>query len=129
LKITAQELGKWGEKLAADYLIKQGYSILAKNARTPFGELDLVAEQPDADTPGDDSIVFVEVKTRRSQSFGYPEESITASKREHIISAALHFLQEHPDLDCDWRIDVIAIEKFKNQEPIIHHIENAINEP
>ena len=124
----SQELGKWGETLAADFLIKQGYSIIARNARTPYGELDLIAQQPEKTRSDEITIVFVEVKTRRSQSYGFPEESITASKQEHLISAALHYLQEHPELDQDWRIDVIAIERYKNLDPIIHHFENALQE-
>lgn len=128
MNIPARELGKWGEKLAADFLIKQGYSILVQNARTPYGELDLVAKQTGTFKGDETTIVFIEVKTRRSQSFGYPEESVTTRKREHLISAALHFLQENPDLESDWRIDVIAIEHYKNREPIIRHFENAINE-
>jgi putative endonuclease len=128
LNIPARELGKWGEKLAADFLIKQGYSILAHNARTPYGELDLVAKQHGPLQCDESCIVFVEVKTRRSQSYGYPEESVTTSKQEHLISAALHFLQENPELESDWRIDVIAIEYYKNREPIIRHFENAIHE-
>lgn len=124
----AQELGKWGEKLAADFLIKLGYAIIARNVRTPYGEIDLIAQQPDESNPDGTTIVFVEVKTRRSQSYGFPEESITASKQEHLISAALHYLQEHPEFDQDWRIDVIAIERYENLDPIIHHFENALQE-
>lgn len=124
----AQELGKWGEKLAADFLIKQGYAIIGRNVRTPYGEVDLVAQQPDESNPDGTTIVFVEVKTRRTQSYGFPEESITASKQEHLISAALHYLQEHPEFDQDWRIDVIAIERYENLDPIIHHFENALQE-
>ena len=128
MNIPTRELGKWGEQLAADFLIKQGYSILAQNARTPYGELDLVAKQTGTFKRDETTIVFVEVKTRRSQSYGYPEESVTTRKQEHLISAALHFLQENPDLESDWRIDVIAVEHYKNREPIIRHFENAINE-
>jgi putative endonuclease len=128
LNIPARELGKWGEKLAADFLIKQGYSILARNARTPYGELDLVAKHHGLLQRDESCIVFVEVKTRRSQSYGYPEESVTTSKQEHLISAALHFLQDNPELESDWRIDVIAIEYYKNREPVIRHFENAIHE-
>ena len=124
----AQELGKWGEKLAADFLVKQGYTIVARNVRSPYGEVDLIAQQPDKSNPDGMTIVFVEVKTRRTQSYGFPEESITTSKQEHLISAALHYLQEHPEFDQDWRIDVIAIERYENLDPIIHHFENAIHE-
>ena len=124
----SQELGKWGEKLAADFLIKQGYAIIARNVRTPYGELDLVAGQPGKSDNDEITIVFVEVKTRRTQSYGFPEESISSSKQEHLISSALHYLQERPELVQDWRIDVIAIERYENLDPIIHHFENAIQE-
>ena len=123
----SQELGKWGEQLAADYLSKQGYAILAKNVYTPYGELDLVASLPVETKPDETRLVFVEVKTRRSRTFGYPEESITASKQAHLISAAQHYLQENPDLDCDWQVDVIAIESYKDREPVIRHFENALH--
>ena len=123
----SQELGKWGEQLAADYLSKQGYAILAKNVYTPYGELDLVASLPVETKPEGTRLVFVEVKTRRSRTFGYPEESITANKQEHLISAAQHYLQENPDLDYDWQVDVIAIESYKDREPVIRHFENALH--
>ena len=128
MSVPPQELGRWGEKLAADFLIKQGYQIVARNVRTPYGELDLIALQFSKNDPDEMTTVFVEVKTRSSQTFGFPEESITASKQNHLISAALHYLQEHPNLDQDWRIDVIAIERYKNRDPVIHHFENALHE-
>ena len=123
-----QELGRWGEEIAAEFLIKQGYSIIGQNVRTPYGELDLITHQNPQKNTDDIVIVFVEVKTRSSQSFGYPEEAITPSKQNNLISAAQHYLQEHPDLNQDWRIDVIAIERYKNSAPIIHHFENALQE-
>jgi putative endonuclease len=125
LNKPARELGKWGEELAANFLIQQGFSILAQNVYTPYGELDLVAQDP-GDTL-ENTIVFVEVKTRRSRRFGYPEEAVTSSKQDHLISAALHYLQDHPELEDDWRFDVIAIECYQNQEPLIHHFENALS--
>jgi putative endonuclease len=128
LNLPPQELGSWGEKVAAEFLVEQGYTIVCHNERTPYGEIDLVTQQPQKSTPGGCITVFVEVKTRRSKTFGYPEESITSSKQEHLISAASHFLQEHPEMDQDWRIDVIAIESYDSQKPIIHHFENAIHE-
>lgn len=122
----ARELGKWGEELAAKFLIQQGFSIIAQNVYTPYGELDLVAEDPGEAT--EKTLVFVEVKTRRSRRFGFPEEAVTTSKQEHLKSAALHYLQDHPELESDWRFDVIAIECYQNQAPIIHHFENALSE-
>ena len=70
--------------------------------------------------------MFVEVKTRTSQSFGYPEEAVTPRKQINMVSAAQHYLQEHPDLDLDWRIDVISIERYPDRAPIIHHFDNAL---
>ncbi len=123
---TRQELGRWGENLAAEYFLEHGFAIIARNLRTPYGEIDLIAQQPEQINEKEIITVFVEVKTRTSHSFGYPEESITPQKRENLISAVEHYLQENPDLGGLWRIDVIAIEQFPNRDPVISHFENAI---
>lgn len=131
MSLSRQELGRWGETFAADYLLDQGYKILARNARTPYGEIDLVAQQDSEPTPDSSElqvmIVFVEVKTRTSKTFGYPEDSVTHRKQINLVSASQHYLQEHPELDKDWRIDVIAIESYPDRAPIIHHFENALD--
>jgi putative endonuclease len=99
-----QKTGRWGEDSAAAYLEQRGYSIVARNVRTPYGELDLIASHPQA------GLVFVEVKTRTNLSFGFPEEGVDARKLEHVFRAADAYLHEHPDLfGQEWRIDVIAI--------------------
>jgi putative endonuclease len=130
LSQSRQELGRWGEAHAAEYLVDQGYTIVARNERTPYGEIDLVAQKvygPTAEShESQEMLVFVEVKTRTSQSFGYPEEAVTPRKQINLISAAQHYLQEHPDLDLDWRIDVISIERYPDRAPIIHHFDNAL---
>ena len=114
-----QKLGKWGETLAAKYLVKKGYIILDRNAYTRYGELDLVALHEDV-------IVFVEVKTRTSMRYGYPEVAVTFQKQSHLLDAATQYLQDHPELDENWRIDVIAIQAFKDDPPEIVHFENAV---
>ena len=120
-KLSGKALGHWGESLAVEYLTEQGYKIIDRNARTSYGEIDIVARQ-------EDHIVFVEVKTRSSTNFGYPEEAITARKRVHLIEASQAYLQEHPELGGDWRIDVIAIQRMDSREaPLIEHFENAIS--
>lgn len=126
-----QRLGRWGESLAVDYLQKRGYVILARNFRTPYGEIDVVACQevydPGADSGSSIATVFVEVKTRASGTFGYPEESITPRKREHLLASAEAYIQQHPDASGDWRIDVIAIRRYKSgKAPSIVHFENAV---
>ena len=100
-------VGKLGEKIAAEFLKKEGYKILEKNFQTRFGEIDLVAE--DGDT-----LVFVEVKTRHTDKFGKPEESVTPVKIRKIIKAGQFFRnigRNLPDLE---RIDVVAIELESN---------------
>ena len=117
---SRQSLGRWGEKLAADFLNEHGYIVLEKNVRTPYGELDLVTRQGEV-------IVFVEVKTRTSSVFGYPEEAITPRKQEHLLASAQDYLQAHPELSGDWRVDVISIECTSSEgTPEIKHFENAI---
>ena len=116
-----KELGDLGEKLARDFLRKRGYRIRETNFRCPQGEIDIVAEH-------DDYLVFVEVRTRTSLSFGTPEESITASKKEKLVSLALTYLQTHNDLPPLWRIDVVAIElDQRGKASRIELIENAIS--
>ena len=111
-------LGEWGEGKAAQYLEGKGYKILGRNLRTPYGEIDLIAQI-------DSEIIFVEVKTRSSRSFGYPEEAITTKKMQHMIESAESYMQEQEGQQKDWRIDVIAIEKPKDaSKPSIEHFEN-----
>jgi putative endonuclease len=120
MRDTKQSLGRWGEKLAASHLAKQNYTILEMNTRTPYGEIDLIASK-------DGMIVFVEVKTRTSTIFGLPEEAINQRKQAHILSSAQYYIQEHPDIEVSWRIDVIAIQRFGgSRPPLITHFENAV---
>jgi putative endonuclease len=123
LKTHRQRLGQWGENLAARYLVEKGYSILRRNYRTPYGEIDLVSCQ---ETLEGQVLVFVEVKTRSGQAFGYPEESITASKQEHLLAVAQYYLQQQPDWQGGWRIDVIAIQRLQQASVQIRHFENAV---
>lgn len=117
-----QRIGRWGEATAAAYLRERGYVILGRNERSRYGEIDLLARAPDG------MLVFVEVKTRTSRSFGYPEEAVDARKLEHLVRAAEAYLLEHPDMEEQgWRIDVIAIEGRPEEGPDragIEHFEN-----
>jgi putative endonuclease len=128
-----QSLGRWGENLAAEYLANQGYTIIERNFRTPYGELDLVARQIIADQSIDIAsgfavvTVFVEVKTRSSLTYGLPEESVTPRKQAHLLNAANSYIQAHPELGGDWRIDVIAIQRYPDKQPEITHFENVLH--
>lgn len=116
---SRRELGQWGENIAAEYLNKIGYQIIDRNVHTKYGEIDLVACH-------DECMVFVEVKTRSSTTFGLPEDAITEQKKIHLIDSAEAYFQLHPEFVGDWRIDVIAIQRYRqDQEPEIIHFENA----
>lgn len=97
-----QQVGRWGEKLAADYLTTRGYCILHQNYRTSYGELDIVALH-------DDQIVFVEVKTRTNSNSGYPEDALTPRKVDHLMNAAGAYLEANPDSPQEWKVEVVAI--------------------
>jgi putative endonuclease len=115
-----QELGAAGEKLARDFLKKKGYKIRDTNYRCREGEIDIVAQKKDC-------LVFVEVRTKASASFGSPEESVTLAKKDKLISSALRYMSERRDLPESWRIDFIAVELDQNGKARrIELIENAI---
>jgi putative endonuclease len=112
-----QKVGKWGEDAVAVYLAQRGYEILTRNARTPYGEIDIVAKQADI-------TIFVEVKARSSNKMGLPEESVNPRKQAHMLACAEYYAAENA-ID-HWQIDVISVEGKQGLEPKITHFENAI---
>ncbi len=117
-----RETGILGEKLAKDFLKKRGYHIWETNYRCPEGEIDIVAKHRD-------SLVFIEVRTKKSLEFGSPEQSITPTKMERLRAVAYHYQQTHNNLPPQWRIDVVAVELNQRGELLrIELIENAVSE-
>lgn len=114
--IIAHTIGVLGEQLAGDYLIKKGYSIIERNYRIRGGEIDIIAKD------GND-IVFIEVKLRSSNRYGYPEEAVSFSKCRKIMKAIRAYLQNSHYSDANIRFDIIAIEN-NDTNSIIRHIEN-----
>lgn len=110
------ELGKKGEKLAVDYLLKQGYSIRETNWRFQKAEVDIIAQK-------DAILAVVEVKTRSSNDFGNPQDFVKPKKIKLLVTAIDEYVISH-DLDVEVRFDIIAILKEKN-EYSIEHIEDA----
>ena len=107
-----QKLGKNGEKEACSYLKKNGWKILEKNYKTPFGEIDIIAKK-------DDTVAFIEVKTRLSDIFGLPSEAVTNVRKQRYIRGANYYFTGKI-INCTVRFDIIEV--FQNQ---INHIENA----
>ncbi len=111
-------LGERGERAAARYLKRRGYRILARGNRLVPGELDLVALDRD-------TVVFVEVKTRRSADAGHPAEAVTPAKQRQLTRLAVTFLKRHGLLERRARFDVIAVTWPEGQRPTIEHFPNA----
>jgi len=110
-----RQFGDMGEEIACKYLIDNGYKILDRNVHySRFCELDIVAQYKN-------TLVFVEVKTRKSDTFGTPMEAITKTKYENIKKGALNYLLEHPSKN--YRIDVIGITLKPDLK--IEHLQNV----
>ncbi len=98
-----QGLGRAGENLAAEALRRRGDRILARNFRCVYGEIDLIAED-------ERDLIFVEVKTRRGEAYGLPEEAVTPRKQRKLVQVASHYLRLHTCEERSWRIDVVAVQ-------------------
>ena len=109
-------LGKKGEELARLHLKKKAYQIIATNWRFKGGELDIVARE-------NDTLVFVEVKTRSHEAFERPQDAVTRSKQKRIIRAANAFIEEK-NIDLEARFDVISV-VINTEGTSIEHIEDA----
>jgi putative endonuclease len=115
-----RRLGDRGETLAIQHLKRNGYSIEATNWHCAQGEIDIVARQ-------DETLVFIEVKTRRAYNTESAFAGITARKQEKLIAAVHHYLSDHNQDSTLWRVDAIAIAlPPDNQAPVIEHVEDAL---
>lgn len=116
--MTTTESGKHGEDIAWHYLESKGYQLVAKNYRYKRSEIDLIVKKSD-------TIVFVEVKMRSSNSFGEPEDFVDDAKIERLHEAAEQFCETLPP-ETEIRFDILALLK-KNQQYHIEHFEDAIS--
>jgi putative endonuclease len=113
-----RQTGQQGEDLATAYLTERGYELVERNWRCPAGELDIIMEK-------EATLVFVEVRARRSRRFGLAEESITPAKQARLIELAQTYLQQNDLFRRSWRIDVVAV-GLSSEPAHINHIENAV---
>ncbi len=117
---TRQELGRWGEDLAAQHLEATGARILSRNWRTRSGELDLVVLEPDG------TLVFVEVKTRTGSGFGEPAEAVGRVKAQRIRALACQWLAaERPPGSGDLRFDVVSVLRARGEPVRLVHLRAA----
>lgn len=114
-------VGRWGESLAAEYLRKKRYALLAANYRCRFGEIDLIAENRE-------HIIFVEVKLRKSARFAEALEFVDLHKQERLRKTAAVFLATHEELTKPARFDVIEVyapQGIQTVHPDVIHLEDA----
>jgi len=109
MESAKDEFGRWGEKLAASFLKRQGYRILARNYVSPVGEMDIVAREGE-------ELVFVEVKTRTSEGFGGPLRAVGRAKRRKIVQVARSYLARYRLDECPCRFDVVGITRVEGRK-------------
>lgn len=117
---NARRLGQWGERLVAERLQRQGWTVLARNFRCRMGELDIVAKN-------ERYMIFVEVKLRKNDQFGSACEAVTPSKQRKLRIAAELYLLAHPT-QLQPRFDVAEVyapQGVQTKNPDIYYIENA----
>ena len=114
---THNQLGLEGENIAAAYLVQRGYQILFKNWRYSYYEIDIIATRTN-------KLHFIEVKTRSSSYYGYPEESVTKKKFKFLQQAADEFLYQHPQYR--WiQYDILSIIQTGNKAPDFFLLEDV----
>lgn len=118
---THNETGKWGEELAALYLTRLGYNIMERNWRSGHREIDIIALDPDKYT-----IVFVEVKTRSSDTLTQPEDAVDHDKTRNLGIAASHYAIAN-DLTNRLRFDIVSVIGHNAQDAVIRHTADAFN--
>ena len=111
------ELGRWGEDLAVAYLQGKDYTIIERDWKSGRRDIDIIAGDEN------DTIVFVEVKTRRSHAFGEPEDAIDYRKMQSLQQAINHYIKLHR-LNSEVRFDIISIVGTIGSEPEINHIKD-----
>ena len=115
----AHALGRSGEDVAAAYLRKKKYRIVERGFRFHKGEIDIIARDRD------DTLVFFEVKARRSRDFGQPEEAVTSLKQKQLRRLAEAYLALNGLIDSPCRFDVLSLAWDENDAPSIYHLRNA----
>lgn len=117
--MNKKDFGKLGEDIAVNYLKNKGYKIIEKNFRTRFGEIDIICEK-------DNSIIFIEVRTKRNSSLLSPEESITKRKIENYKKLALEYLINSKRKYKNIKFDFLGIEYKSEKDFKLNYIENFI---
>ncbi len=120
-------LGQRGEELAVKVLADAGYFVVARNYRNYYGEIDIIAQEPSKTGLNTETLVFVEVKTRKNALFSYPSEAVSTKKQRQLCKVALDYLAHNKLVEVDARFDVVAIILPDSGPPQIELIKNAFD--
>ncbi|UCD84926.1 MAG: YraN family protein [Deltaproteobacteria bacterium] len=115
-----KDFGKAGEELAAKYLRKRKYKIIKRNYSCPYGEIDIIALDGK-------SLVFIEVKTRSSTTFGPPQSAVDRKKQIQISKVATDFIKRKKITRMDMRFDVVSVQLLPGDEFRVELIRNAFD--
>jgi putative endonuclease len=115
--VQTHQFGRMGERLAVWYLKLSGYRIVKRNYRNRLGEIDIIARE-------DETLVFVEVKARRTRRYGHPKYAVTRQKQRTLSKVALAYLKETGKMRDKARFDVISICGYSSP-PAVELIRNA----
>lgn len=118
MSLSSDQFGKYGEDLACKLISDKGFEIIERNYQYGKGEIDIIAKDKN-------TLVFIEVKSRKNLEFGAPEYGITRNKVKQVQKIAGAYLYDKNIKDIDIRFDVITVLKEGNTNPVINHIENA----
>ncbi len=116
-----RRLGRWGERVARNLLRQKGLRFISKNYRCKSGEIDLVFQGPGR------LLVFVEVKTRKDESFAPGQASVGGKKRKRILRAARHFRRRYDIEDQPRRFDVVVVVLPPRGQKQVRHYEGAFS--
>ncbi|NLC07255.1 MAG: YraN family protein [Syntrophomonadaceae bacterium] len=119
MKDKRKQTGQLGEEIALAYLLDQGYRLLTRNYQCSLGEVDLIVAKQD-------TLVFVEVRTRHGVRYGSPEESVSRTKRDRVRRVAQYYLKSYSNKDVPIRFDVVGIALGSQNEVVkLNHIQGA----
>jgi putative endonuclease len=122
MTFSTKKTGDKGEELAVEFLQSKGYSIIKRNYRYGKGEIDIIAKDPE-----EEGLVFIEVKSRKSDEYGSPEQAVTKNKIKQLKRIAELYLYENEIKEILCRFDVITVLLFPGQKPQLEHYVNAFN--
>ena len=115
---THSQMGIWGEEVAAEYLLEKGYTIMERDWHSGHRDIDIIAQHGD-------TVVFIEVKTRRNTEFGHPEDAVDWQKRRNLRHAISHYMN-YRKIDLPTRFDIITVVgTLGSPHPIVSHIEDV----